>query len=144
MKKFIFLILKKCKLDRIKLVKFYLKFGLKLEINNYSSLNTYFSNVEDLEEAVDGILKYIDFKQSGLLFNISNLNNKKIILIKNFYISKDMKYILNVTEINERILKKIIDIKQKIIELEKSEPYHSRSLKTHIMYIDDYLSVIDF
>lgn len=138
MKKLIFLILKKLKIDNEKLLKFYVKNKLELEIKPHITIENYCNNIEEFEELVDSILRYLGCLNSGVLYNIFNLT-KKTILLRMFYTSKDNKYVENIQEVNLRILNKIITIKE---EYSKLETYHSKNLKTHIIYLEDYLSVI--
>lgn len=138
MKKLIFLILKKLKLDNIKLLKFYIKNELDLNIKPNTIIENYCNNIEEFEELIDSIIRYLDCLQSGVLFNISKLNKNKI-LLKMFYSNKENRYVENINEVNLRVLEKILYIKEKSLELDS---YHSRNLKTHIIYIDDYLQVI--
>lgn len=138
MKKLIFLILKKIKIDNQKLLNFYIKNNLELNINPTTVIENYCNNIEEFEELIDSVLRYLQCLQSGVLYDISKLN-KKTILLRMFYTSKDNRYIENINEVNLRILNKIRKIKEEHLKL---ETYHSRNLKTHIIYLEDYLSVI--
>lgn len=138
MKKLIFLILKKIKIDNKKLLKFYIKNKLELELKPTTTITSYCNNIEEFEELVDSVIRYLKCLQPGVLFNISKLTKKKVFL-KLFYSNKEKKYVENIQETNLRILKKIQKIKEEYLTLDN---YHSRNLKTHIIYIEDYLSVI--
>lgn len=138
MKKLIFLILKKLKIDSLKLLKFYVNNKLNLEFKPNTTIDNYCSNIEEFEKLIDSILRYIKHQNAGVLYNIANLK-KETILLRTFYSNNKNKYIENIHEVNLRVLKKILEIKETSKLLDS---YHSRNLKTHIIYIEDYLSVI--
>lgn len=141
MKELIYLILKKIKIDNLKLLRTYVKFKINITIDSHDYIDTYFQNIEELEETVDSVVKYLDCKNQGILFNISKLKKNRILLSR-LYITRNMEYILNIEEIHLRILNKILIIKDRYKLLEAEDGYHSRNLKTHIIYIESYLDTI--
>ena len=137
-KKQIFLLLKKIKINKEYLLSFYLKNNLELEIKNTDCISISIHSIVEFEKFIDSILKYIKHKEPGLLYNLSTIQEKEKIRVIDFFIV-DGYYIQNISEVNLRILKKIEEIKKENLKL---DPYHSRSIKTHIIILEDYLSVI--
>lgn len=137
-KKQIFLLLKKIKINKEYLLSFYLKNNLELEIKNTDYISISIHSIVEFEKFIDSILKYIKYKEPGLLYNLSTIQEKEKIRIIDFFII-DGYYIQNISEVNLRILKKIEEIKKENLKLDL---YHSRSIKTHIIILEDYLSVI--
>lgn len=139
MKRYIFLLLKKLKINKEYLLDFYVKNKLKLELNNNSYMTTSITNIVEFEKFIDSIVNYINHKELGFLYNLNDIKKEKEKIRVVDLFTLDGYYLSNVDEINLRILSKILDIKTGIKYIDE---YHSRNLKSHIIVLEDYLSII--
>ena len=139
MKRYIFLLLKKLKINKEYLLDFYVKNKLKLELNNNSYMTTSITNIVEFEKFIDSIVNYINHKELGFLYNLNDIKKEKEKIRVVDLFTLDGYYLSNVDEINLRILSKILDIKTRIKQIDE---YHSRNLKSHIIVLEDYLSII--
>lgn len=139
MKRYIFLLLKKLKINKEYLLNFYVKNKLKLELNNNSYMTTSITNIVEFEKFIDSIVNYINHKELGFLYNLNDIKKEKEKIRVVDLFTLDGYYLSNVDEINLRILSKILDIKTRIKQIDE---YHSRNLKSHIIVLEDYLSII--
>ena len=139
MKRYIFLLLKKLKINKEYLLDFYVKNKLKLELNNNSYMTTSITNIVEFEKFIDSIVNYISHKELGFLYNLNDIKKEKEKIRVVDLFTLDGYYLWNVDEINLRILSKILDIKTRIKQIDE---YHSRNLKSHIIVLEDYLSII--
>lgn len=139
MKRYIFLLLKKLKINKEYLLNFYVKNKLKLDLNNNSYMTTSITNIVEFEKFIDSIVKYINHKELGFLYNLNDIKKEKEKIRVVDLFTLDGYYLSNVDEINIRILSKILDIKTRIKQIDE---YHSRNLKSHIILLEDYLSIV--
>lgn len=139
MKRYIFLLLKKLKINKEYLLDFYVKNKLKLELNNNSYMTTSITNIVEFEKFIDSIVNYINYKELGFLYNLTDIKKEKEKIRVVDLFTLDGYYLSNVDEINLRILSKILDIKTRIKQIDE---YHSRNLNSHIMLLEDYLSIV--
>lgn len=139
MKRYIFLLLKKLKINKEYLLDFYVKNKLKLDFNNNSHMTTSITNIVEFEKFIDSIVNYINYKELGFLYNLTDIKKEKEKIRVVDLFTLDGYYLLNVDEINLRILSKILDIKTRIKQIDE---YHSRNLNSHIMLLEDYLSIV--
>lgn len=139
MKRYIFLLLKKLKINKEYLLNFYVRNKLKLDLNNNSYMTTSITNIVEFEKFIDSIVNYINYKELGFLYNLNDIKKEKEKIRVIDLFTLDGYYLSNVDEINIRILSKILDIKTKIKQIDE---YHSRNLKSHIILLEDYLSII--
>lgn len=139
MKRYIFLLLKKLKINKEYLLNFYVKNKLKLDLNNNSYMTTSITNIVEFEKFIDSIVKYINHKELGFLYNLNDIKKEKEKIRVVDLFTLDGYYLSNVDEINLRILSKILDIKTRIKQIDE---YHSRNLKSHIILLEDYLSIV--
>ena len=139
MKRYIFLLLKKLKINKEYLLNFYVKNKLKLELNNNSYMTKSITNIVEFEKFIDSIVNYINHKELGFLYNLNDIKKEKEKIRVVDLFTLDGYYLSNVDEINIRILSKILDIKTRIKQIDE---YHSRNLKSHIIVLEDYLSII--
>ncbi len=139
MKRYIFLLLKKLKINKEYLLNFYVINKLKLELNNNSYMTTSITNIVEFEKFIDSIVNYINHKELGFLYNLNDIKKEKEKIRVVDLFTLDGYYLSNVDEINLRILSKILDIKTRIKQIDE---YHSRNLKSHIIVLEDYLSII--
>lgn len=139
MKRYIFLLLKKLKINKEYLLDFYVKNKLKLELNNNSYMTTSITNIVEFEKFIDSIINYIKYKELGFLYNLTDIKKEKEKIRVVDLFTLDGYYLSNIDEINLRILSKILDIKTRIKQIDE---YHSRNLNSHIMLLEDYLSIV--
>jgi hypothetical protein len=139
MKRYIFLLLKKLKINKEYLLNFYVKNKLKLDFKNNSYMTTSITNIVEFEKFIDSIVNYINYKELGFLYNLNDIKKEKEKIRVIDLFTLDGYYLSNVDEINIRILNKILDIKTKIKQIDE---YHSRNLKSHIILLEDYLSIV--
>lgn len=139
MKRYIFLLLKKLKINKEYLLNFYVKNKLKLDFKNNSYMTTSITNIVEFEKFIDSIVNYINYKELGFLYNLNDIKKEKEKIRVIDLFTLDGYYLSNVDEINIRILSKILDIKTKIKQIDE---YHSRNLKSHIILLEDYLSIV--
>lgn len=139
MKRYIFLLLKKLKINKEYLLNFYVKNKLKLDFKNNSYMTTSITNIVEFEKFIDSIVNYINYKELGFLYNLNDIKKEKEKIRVIDLFTLDGYYLSNVDEINLRILSKILDIKTKIKQIDE---YHSRNLKSHIILLEDYLSIV--
>ncbi len=139
MKRYIFLLLKKLKINKEYLLNFYIKNKLKLDLNNNSYMITSITNIVEFEKFIDSIIRYINYKELGFLYNLNDIKKEKEKIRVVDLFTLEGYYLSNIDEINIRILTKILDIKNKNKQIDE---YHSRNLKSHIIVLEDYLSII--
>lgn len=139
MKRYIFLLLKKLKINKEYLLNFYVKNKLKLDLNNSSYMTTSITNIVEFEKFIDSIIRYINYKELGFLYNLNDIKKEKEKIRVVDLFTLEGYYLSNIDEINIRILTKILDIKNKNKQIDE---YHSRNLKSHIIVLEDYLSII--
>ncbi len=139
MKRYIFLLLKKLKINKEYLLNFYVKNKLKLDLNNNSYMITSITNIVEFEKFIDSIIRYINYKELGFLYNLNDIKKEKEKIRVVDLFTLEGYYLSNIDEINIRILTKILDIKNKNKQIDE---YHSRNLKSHIIVLEDYLSII--
>lgn len=139
MKRYIFLLFKKLKINKEYLLNFYVKNKLKLDFKNNSYMTTSITNIVEFEKFIDSIVNYINYKELGFLYNLNDIKKEKEKIRVIDLFTLDGYYLSNVDEINIRILSKILDIKTKIKQIDE---YHSRNLKSHIILLEDYLSIV--
>jgi len=138
MKRLLFLLLKKLKINKEYLLKFYIKNNIELKIEKNSYFYSSIDNIVEFEKFADSIINYIKYKEPGFLYNIAEIKEKEKIIISRFF-TIDGYYIDNIDVVNLRILNKISNIKKDILCLES---YYSRNLKAHIIILEEYLSIV--
>lgn len=138
MKRLIFLLLKKLKINKEYLFTYFIKNKIKLELVEKKYFYSTIDNVVEFEKFIDSVTRYITYKEPGLLYNLAELKEKEKVIISRFFII-DGYYIDNIDTVNLRILNKINKIREDYLKL---EPYYSKSLKAHIIIVEEYLSVV--
>lgn len=138
MKRLIFLLLKKLKINKEYLFTYFIKNKIKLELEEKKYFYSTIDNVVEFEKFIDSVTRYITYKEPGLLYNLAELKEKEKVIISRFF-TIDGYYIENIDIVNLRILNKINKIRE---DYSKLEPYYSKSLKSHIIIVEEYLSVV--
>lgn len=138
MKRLIFLLLKKLKINKEYLFTYFIKNKIKLELVEKKYFYSTIDNVVEFEKFIDSVARYIIYKEPGLLYNLAELKEKEKVIISRFF-TIDGYYIDNIDIVNLRILNKINKIREDYLKL---EPYYSKSLKSHIIIVEEYLSVV--
>lgn len=138
MKRLIFLLLKKLKTNKEYLFTYFIKNKIKLELEEKKYFYSTIDNVVEFEKFIDSVARYIIYKEPGLLYNLAELKEKEKVIISRFF-TIDGYYIDNIDIVNLRILNKINKIREDYLKL---EPYYSKSLKSHIIIVEEYLSVV--
>lgn len=138
MKRLIFLLLKKLKINKEYLFTYFIKNKIKLELEEKKYFYSTIDNVVEFEKFIDSVARYIIYKEPGLLHNLAELKEKEKVIISRFF-TIDGYYIDNIDTVNLRILNKINKIREDYLKL---EPYYSKSLKAHIIIVEEYLSVV--
>lgn len=138
MKRLIFLLLKKLKINKEYLFTYFIKNKIKLELEEKKYFYSTIDNVVEFEKFIDSVARYIIYKEPGLLYNLAELKEKEKVIISRFF-TIDGYYIDNIDTVNLRILNKINKIREDYLKL---EPYYSKSLKSHIIIVEEYLSVV--
>lgn len=138
MKRLIFLLLKKLKINKEYLFTYFIKNKIKLELEEKKYFYSTIDNVVEFEKFIDSVARYIIYKEPGLLYNLAELKEKEKVIISRFF-TIDGYYIDNIDIVNLRILNKINKIREDYLKL---EPYYSKSLKSHIIIVEEYLSVV--
>lgn len=138
MKRLIFLLLKKLKINKEYLFTYFIKNKIKLELVEKKYFYSTIDNVVEFEKFIDSVARYIIYKEPGLLYNLAELKEKEKVIISRFF-TIDGYYIDNIDTVNLRILNKINKIREDYLKL---EPYYSKSLKSHIIIVEEYLSVV--
>lgn len=138
MKRLIFLLLKKLKINKEYLFTYFIKNKIKLELVEKKYFYSTIDNVVEFEKFIDSVARYIIYKEPGLLYNLAELKEKEKVIISRFF-TIDGYYIDNIDTVNLRILNKINKIREDYLKL---EPYYSKSLKAHIIIVEEYLSVV--
>ena len=138
MKRLIFLLLKKLKINKEYLFTYFIKNKIKLELEEKKYFYSTIDNVVEFEKFIDSVTRYIIYKEPGLLYNLAELKEKEKVIISRFF-TIDGYYIDNIDTVNLRILNKINKIREDYLKL---EPYYSKSLKAHIIIVEEYLSVV--
>lgn len=138
MKRLIFLLLKKLKINKEYLFTYFIKNKIKLELVEKKYFYSTIDNVVEFEKFIDSVTRYITYKEPGLLYNLAELKEKEKVIISRFF-TIDGYYIDNIDTVNLRILNKINKIREDYLKL---EPYYSKSLKAHIIIVEEYLSVV--
>lgn len=138
MKRLIFLLLKKLKTNKEYLFTYFIKNKIKLELEEKKYFYSTIDNVVEFEKFIDSVARYIIYKEPGLLYNLAELKEKEKVIISRFF-TIDGYYIDNIDTVNLRILNKINKIREDYLKL---EPYYSKSLKSHIIIVEEYLSVV--